>query len=240
MSRFFLESIGGDTAVIIGDDAKHISKVLRMQPGREITVSDTRGTDYLCKIQTISADAVTLEILSSSPCPNETTMPIKLYQAIPKGDKLEFVVQKAVELGAWEITPVLTSRCISQPSNRAMDKKITRLQRIAYEAAKQSGRGIIPQVNPLVRFEEAVEEMVSAELCLLLYEESTTPIGELIKPAPASVALMVGSEGGFSQAEADYAAEQKVQTASLGGRILRCETAPVVALSVLLYQLGEL
>jgi 16S rRNA (uracil1498-N3)-methyltransferase len=238
--RFFLEAIGDGAAQITGEDARHIARVLHMQAGRELTVSDTKGTDYLCRILSAAPEAVTVEVISSKPCAAEPGARISLYQAMPKSDKLEFIIQKAVELGACEITPVITSRCISRPGNRAMDRKLERWQRIAFEAAKQCGRGIIPKVNPLLEYEDALAKMAAAELAVLLYEESRLPLSEALTPSPKSAALMVGSEGGFSQAEALAATEKGIAVASLGGRILRCETAPICALSVLLYHLGEL
>lgn len=241
MPKFFVENISGDTAYIVGEDAKHIARVLRMEPGKTLVVSDTQGTDYTCRIVGLTADIVTLHILEAYPCECESPIPLRLYQAMPKGDKLEVIVQKAVELGAVEIVPVLTSRCISRPSIKAADKKMERLRRIAYEAAKQSGRGIIPQVSSQVTFEEAIDQMIGWDLPILLYEREATPLGEVLrqKPAPKSIAVMVGSEGGFSQSEADYAVEKGVQAAGLGRRILRCETAPICALSILMYHLGE-
>ena len=240
MPRFFLETISGDSACIAGEDARHISRVLRMQPGRDLTVNDMRGMDYLCRITEIRAGLVSLKILESMPCQSESKIPIRLYQAIPKGDKLEFIVQKAVELGAAEIIPVLTSRCISRPSDKGMEKRLVRLRRIALEAAKQSGRGIIPRVRPVMPFADAVSEMASGGLAVMLYEESSAPLNRVLRPHPESVSLLVGSEGGFSKNEAAFAQERGVAAASLGKRILRCETAPVCALSALLYHLGEI
>lgn len=239
MPRFFLETIGGESAQIAGADAKHIAKVLRMEPGKEIVVSDTRGTDYLCRITEVSAELVKVDVVGSKPCPNECRVPIRLFQAMPKGDKLEHIVQKAVELGAVEITPVMTSRCISRPSNKALEKRLVRLQRIAYEAAKQCGRGVIPRVRPLVSYEDALEKMTESALSLMLYEEGDTLLRDVLPQEPRSISLLVGSEGGFSAAEAQLAREKGIAIAGLGGRILRCETAPLCALSALLYHLGE-
>ena len=239
MPRFFLHHIEGQTARIEGDDARHIAKSLHARPGQQFTISDAKGTDYLCAVRELSGAVVTFDILSSQPCQGEPKAHIRLYQALPKGEKLELVVQKAVELGAAEIIPVLTSRCISRPSHKAMDKKLTRLQRIAYEAAKQCGRGIIPQVGPLLEFETAAAQMRESELSILFYEESRIPLSELLSPASASVSIMIGCEGGFSPSEVDFATAQGVSIAGLGKRILRCETAPIAALSAILYHLGE-
>ncbi|MCL2580426.1 MAG: 16S rRNA (uracil(1498)-N(3))-methyltransferase [Oscillospiraceae bacterium] len=239
MSRFFLSRLDGQTAYIEGEDAKHIAKVLRASSGQEFTLSDGAGVDYLCAVRALSPALITLDVLSSQPCKSEPKAKIRLFQALPKGDKLEFIVQKAVELGVSEVIPVLTSRCISRPSHKGMDKKLVRLQRIAYEAAKQSGRSIIPQVRPLLEFDKAIDQMAGCELPLLFYEESRTPLRQLLKPEAASVSLMIGSEGGFSPGEADLAQVRGVPAVGLGGRILRCETAPIAALSVIMYHLGE-
>ena len=242
MPRFFLSTIDASlsTACIEGDDAKHIIKVLHARPGQQFTLSDARGTDYLCEVRELNTSSVTLDILSSQPCQGETAATIRLYQALPKGDKLEFIIQKAVELGVSEITPVLTSRCISRPSHKAMEKKLGRLQRIAYEAAKQCGRGIIPRVMPLLEIDKALTQMAGSEMPILLYEESNQPLSQVLRPEPGNVSVMVGSEGGFSPNEVDFALSQGVVCASLGKRILRCETAPIAALSVILCHLGEL
>lgn len=242
MPRFFVENIISDRVVIVGEDARHISKVLRMEPGKELTVSDTRGTDYRCVIEMLSAEEVALRVVAQIPCQSESPVFVRLYQALPKADKLEMIVQKAVELGASEIVPVLTSRCISRPSDKAMEKKRMRLQKIAYAAAKQAGRGVVPQIQPLLGFERAVEQMSGNDLTVMLYENSETPLRAVLSAAPggpASAALLVGSEGGFSPAEAELARAAGIPHASLGPRILRCETAPVCALSVLFYHLGE-
>ena len=239
MPRFFVENIAGDVIYITGEDARHIAKSLHMEPGRQLVVSDMQRTDYHCRIVGVTPEIVTLQIEGREPCASESRVPVCFYQALPKGDKLEFAVQKAVELGAAEITPVLTSRCISRPGDKAMDKKLARLQKIACEAAKQSGRGIIPKVKPLLSYEDALQEMGSFDLPILFYEESETSLGDILKPQPASVAVLIGSEGGFSQAEAAMAEAAGVLTAGLGKRILRCETAGVCALSVVMYHLGE-
>jgi len=239
MPRFFLSNISGETVHIEGDDAWHIAKALHAKPGREFVVSDAKGIDYLCVVRQTQGSVVTLNVLSSAPCPNEPKAYIRLYQALPKGDKLELIIQKAVELGASEIIPVLTSRCIARPSYKAMDKKLTRLQRIAYEAAKQCDRGIIPKVMPLLEFDKAVIQMAESDLAILFYEESQTPLRQFLTSQPASISVMVGSEGGFSHTEAAFAQNRGIAAASLGGRTLRCETAPITALSVILYHLGE-
>ena len=175
------------------------------------------------------------DLFSRTPSRGEPPVRITLYQAMPKGDKLEFIVQKAVELGAAEIVPVLTSRCISRPDPRTMEKKRERLQKIALEAAKQSGRGMIPRVGPLLSWKEALEGMNRDQLAILFYEEAREPLGPLLRSRPASVSLLIGSEGGFSPEEAREAEERGLRPCTMGPRILRCETAPLYALSAITY-----
>lgn len=164
MPRFFCEDTQGNTALITGEDARHIAKVLRMRAGEELTLCDTQGTDHLCRIQTVSPEAVTLEILESHPSQTEPDVFVRLYQGIPKGDKAELIIQKSVELGVGEIIFFESSRCVAKIDERSMEKKITRFQRIAYEAAKQCGRGKIPVVRPVLPFKQAVSEMLQTDL----------------------------------------------------------------------------
>lgn len=240
MPKFFLEGISGTTAVVTGEDARHICKVLRMNAGEAITLCDMQGMDYKGVIEAAEPAQVTVKILSSEPCLAESQMKVRLYQALPKGDKLEFIVQKAVELGVHEIVPVLTSRCVSRPDEKSMRKKQERLQKIAAEAAKQAGRGLIPQILPLESFAAALDSMCASQTAILCYEGEIAPLRDCL-PAdmPETLAVMVGSEGGFSAAEAQQAREKGVLTASLGKRILRCETAPLCALTAIFYHFGE-
>lgn len=241
MPRFFTSDISGETAWINGDDARHITKVLRMRQGESVTVCDLCGTDYDCEITGLSPETVTLKILARYPCVKEPAVKIRLYQALPKGDKLEFIVQKAVELGVLEIVPVITEYCISRWDEKTAGKKTGRLQKIALEAAKQCGRGIVPGVLPVMAFEKAVLRMKTDACAILFYERETKPLSGLLSGGGfGDISVMVGSEGGFSQEEAAFARAQGIETASLGARILRCETAPLVALSAILYAGGEL
>lgn len=240
--RFFLESpdkLKGENAVIESADAIHIAKSLRMKRGDIITLCDLRGFDYKAVLMEISAGVVTARILEKSPSGNEPLVKLRLYQALPKSDKLEWIVQKATELGVESIVPVLTGRCVSRPDAKSMEKKRLRLQKIALEAAKQSERGIIPEILPLLTFQEAVRDMKGWELPLFFYENADIPLRERLGGAFRSAALLIGSEGGFSAEEAGYAAEQGLLAAGLGPRILRCETAPLCAISSILYASGE-
>ncbi|MFV0402049.1 MAG: RsmE family RNA methyltransferase [Oscillospiraceae bacterium] len=242
MPRFFTENIVDDRALLTGEDAAHIAKSLRMAPGEELTLCDCKGSDYRCVVESVSPGQVELRVLERTATLSEPKVQLTLYQALPKGDKLEQIVQKAVELGAVRIVPVLSSRCISRPDGKSMAKKLEKLRRTALEAAKQSGRGLIPKVGELLPFDRAVTEAANADLPLFFYEEATEPLREALAVAAGetrNVSVFIGSEGGFSREEAESAREKGLRWASLGPRILRCETAPVAAIAAVLYGLGE-
>lgn len=239
MPRFFTEQIGGGRASLSGEDARHVFCALRMKPGDALTLCDGRGADYACRIAAASADRVELEVLSCAPCAAEPPAPVSLYLALPKGDKLDFGVQKAVELGAARIVPVLTSRCVSRPDARAMASRLERLRHIAREAAGQAGRGIVPEVAPLLPFSAAVREMAENGTGLFFYENGGMRVGEALLPRPRRVSLIVGPEGGFSPEEAGEARDAGLRVCTLGPRILRCETAPLAALAIVQYILEE-
>lgn len=240
MPRFFTDPPAGDEVFLTGEDARHIARALRMREGEEITLCDGAGFDYHGEIAALSPDEVAVRIFRREPSQSEPAVRIRLYQALPKGDKLDFIVQKAVELGAAEIIPVLSERCVSRPDEKSMAKKLARLQKVALEAAKQSGRGIVPQILPLQSFKQALAGMKQAARPILLYERASEPMSAFLAGSFDEVAVMVGSEGGFSPEEAALAGEQGIALASLGRRILRCETAPLCALTAILYSTGEL
>ncbi len=237
MPRFFVPPISGDRALISGEDAAHITKSLRLRPGEEITLCDGSGMDYAGRVLAVG-DPVEVEILSRSPSIAEPKCRLTLFQALPKGDKMEFIIQKSVELGAAEIIPVLTSRCVSRPDAKSMAKKLERYRKIAAEAAKQCGRGIIPQVGELMTLEQAAKAL--PEKSLVFYEGGGKRLSELVAPEDESWGVFVGSEGGFSPEEIALLESRGVCPATLGPRILRCETAPLCGLSVMLNLLGEM
>jgi 16S rRNA (uracil1498-N3)-methyltransferase len=239
MPRFFTTNIDGKTASIDGEDARHIAKSLRMRTGDELTLCDTRGSDYTCRITAIDKDRIMAEVLGRWPTAAEPRFVLTLFQALPKADKLETIAQKAVELGAAALVPVLSARCVARWSKADEAKKRERLDKIMLEAAKQSGRGRIPRTEPLLRFEEAIQRMKESDLAIMFYEDAKTPLRDILPKKLSSVAIMIGSEGGFSPEEAAYAKENGVPLASLGARILRCETAPICAISAINYALGE-
>lgn len=240
MPRFFSDFISGDRIVLTGDDARHLSKAQRAKAGDHITVCDCRGTDYQCAVDAIGPDSVTLKILSASPTTAEPHTSVTLYQALPKGDKFDFIVEKAVELGVTRIVPVLTVRCVSRPSPSSVKGKLDRWNKISLEAAKQSGRGIVPPVSPLLTLEEAFKEMSASGCPILFYEDSDNSVSPLLTGSPKAISILVGSEGGFDPQEAEMAARHGIHLVTLGPRILRCETAAVAALSVLFYATGNM
>ena len=245
MPRFFTQDITEAGGCITGEDAKHIAKVLRMKVGDELTVCDTKGRDYDCMIEEIGAGEVRLKVLSVAPSQSEPDVRVHLYQAMPKADKMETIIQKAVELGAASITPVMTRRCVSRPDAKSMDKKLVRYNRIALEAAKQCGRGVVPPVLPLLELPQALEQMQWTGCPILFYENATAPAKQVIAKARESgkeleIAVLIGAEGGFDEDEVALARKRGCHILSLGKRILRCETAPLAALTILMYETGNM
>lgn len=241
MPRFFVkkEQIDSERIYIYESDAHHIARSLRMAVGDDITVSDGEGVEYSCRLTRIRDEECECEILSEQRGATESPIDITLCMAYPKGDKLETVIQKAVELGASRIIPFESSRCIKRPKAEKIDKQLARLSRIAEEAAKQCGRAKIPEVSQPLDFNAMLSVASKCELSLFCYEaEEDSSVKNVLKShsRPKSCAVIVGSEGGFSNEEAKAAAESGAITVSLGKRILRCETAPDYILSVLSYE----
>ena len=241
MPRFFVkrEMIDNGKIYIKDADAHHIARSLRMAEGDFVTVSDGEGTDYNCRLTRIRDEECECEILSEEVGKTESPVEITLCMAYPKGDKLETVIQKAVELGASRILPFESSRCIKRPKAEKIDKQLSRLSRIAEEAAKQCGRARIPEVLSPVSFVEMLKLSSECELTLFCYEaEDEFSVKNVLKShtRPKSCAVIVGSEGGFSKEEAELAAKSGAVTVSLGRRILRCETAPDYVLSAISYE----
>ena len=246
MPRFFVndEQINENTVVLTGDDAHHIARSLRMAVGETLTVCDRSGDEYTCKIEAFDEDReVRATVIRVDPSSTEPKCKITLFQALPKGDKLDTVIQKAVECGASRIVPFESERCIVKVKADAEERKTQRRARIAEEAAKQSGRSMLPTVSPTVSFDQMIREASEAGLALLCYEgERAMPIGRVLenfvrenngKPLP-DIAVIVGSEGGFSPEEVRRATEAGMTSVGLGNRILRTETAPIFALSCII------
>lgn len=244
MARFFVtaSNIFGGVAYLSGKDAEHI-KVLRIRHGESFTVCDGAGTDYVCRLSEDDSGETTAEILEKLPSPGEPDVFVSVYAAYAKGDKIETIVQKCVELGAGEIVLFPSARCISRPEGGAIIKKQNRWQAIAEEAAKQSGRGKIPQVLTAVDYKSAVQRAAGAEIALFPYEEEKilhikTALER--KPGSKTVSIMTGPEGGFTPEEAAFAAESGLVNVSLGPRILRCETAPLAAVTAVMLISGNM
>lgn len=234
-----------DQLLIEGDAARHLAGSLRAKVGESLIVTDDaaggdHSIDYHGLIESVAPTCVIARITGSQPNTAEPSVQVTLYQCLPKGDKFEFILQKAVELGASRIVPVLSSRCISRPSPAAFQKKRLRLQKIAQSAAEQSGRGKIPIVGDLIMFAAACQKAEKAERALICYEQGGEPIGQNDLSKVQRIALLIGPEGGFSAEEIDLARKHQLQITTLGPRILRCETAPLVGLSLILYQTGNL
>ena len=250
MPHFFatLADVDGDRITLRGDNAHHIAFALRMAAGEHITVSC--GTRFLdCELTSFSPDKsrpwVEAHICGERPMDTEPPYRAVLYQALPKGDKLDTIIQKAVECGASAVIPFESSRCVVRVKPEAEERKTERRRRISEEAAKQCGRGIIPEVYPTLSYEAMLQQAAKSDLVLFCYEaEGTVSLRSLLTekmPAvscetPPTIAVIVGSEGGFSPEEADAARNLDFCMVGLGKRILRCETAPSFVLACLSYQ----
>lgn len=237
--RFFTENVSETAAVLSAEDSKHVSQVLRMRPGDIAVICDGKGTDYLGELESADGECV-FSILESSPNEAEPSVHLRLFQAMPKGDKMDFIVQKAVECGACEVIPFISKRCVSRPDEKQLRKKTERWQRIAYEAAKQCGRGVIPRVGETVGFSD-IPGMISPDNTgILFYECAEIPLREALPVFSRNIDIVIGSEGGFEPAEAERLIAAGLKCASLGKRILRCETAPIAAISVLMNMTGNM
>lgn len=248
MPRFFIQrdQIADGVVTLLGDDAHHVSRSLRMAVGERITVCDMQKIEYECELTDFLPDRVLAKILSSVASDTEPPFHAHVFQALPKGEKLDSVIQKAVECGASELTVFESERCIARVKEGNDAKKRERRQRIALEAAKQSGRGIVPTVHPSIDFATAIRLAADADLPLFCYEgDDTLPLAAVLQertaledfPKNPRISLVIGSEGGFSLAEAERARAAGLIPVGLGKRILRTETAASFALACLVYEL---
>ena len=242
MPRFFIDpSLLSESSILLtGENAAH-AKVLRLQRGEEVSVCDGQGTDYRCQVTNISPNQYMLEVLSKSPAVSEATVKACIYMAFAKADKMEHVVQKATELGAYEIVAFPSTRCVSRPDAKSLAKKLERWQKIATSAAEQSRRGRIPQVIAVNSYQEAVQRASTCQLAVNFYEnESQTTLSSVLpQTALESIALMTGPEGGYEPEEILFSQKCGMKICTLGRRILRCETAPLCALSAVMFHCGE-
>ena len=241
MHRFFVtpEQINNGCITIIGDDLWHLSKVLRLREGDSIMVCDCHGTDYQCRITEVSKTEAVAAIADIYPNNSEPPINVTIYQGLPKSDNLDYIVQKCVELGAVKIVPVITKRAVAIPHDDS--KKIARWQKIASEAAKQCGRGILPKVCGCITYEQALEEIAQMDaLNIIPYEdEKCSKLKDAFKNSKTNINIFIGPEGGFDKSEIDLAISKNTKPVTLGPRILRTETAPLAVLAAVMYELGD-
>ena len=242
MVRFFVspEEMTGQEIVLTGENAQH-AKVLRLKVQEQVLVCNGAGQEALCRITDTSGGQWILTVESLRESSAEAAVEVSVYLAFPKADKLEHVIQKATELGACEIVAFPSGRCVSKPDEKSLKKKLERWQKIAASAAEQSGRGRIPQVRVLPSLKEALTDAARADKALLFYEnEHAVTLKMALTSSPyRTVSLMTGPEGGLEEKEVQQAREAGLQVCTLGKRILRCETAPLCALSAFMYEAGE-
>lgn len=245
MQRFFVEPYQiqekDNKIIITGNDVNHIKNVLRMKNGEEIWVSDSNNHEYHCRIDSIDAEKIDLHILYIQEADYELPGKIYLFQGLPKGDKMELIIQKAVELGVHEIIPVEMKRCVVRLDEKKAQKKRERWQQIAESAAKQSKRMLIPQIHPVINYSQAIAYAKEMDVCLLPYEmakgmKETKQIIAKIQPGK-TIGVFIGPEGGFEEKEVEAALEIGAKTITLGRRILRTETAGLAILSILMFHL---
>lgn len=246
MYQFFVEpsQIQGNRIVITGSDVNHIKNVLRMKAGDEIAVSNGMdGKEYRCGIEAFTEDEIVCGLRFVKEDGVELPSKIYLFQGLPKADKMELIIQKAVELGAFEVIPVAAKRCVVRLDEKKAAGKISRWQGIAESAAKQSKRAVIPKVHPVLSMKEAVAYAQNMDVKLIPYElaegmQHTKQMIEAVKPEQ-SIAVFIGPEGGFEESEIQMAREAGIEPVTLGRRILRTETAGFTVISWLMYQLEQ-
>lgn len=244
MPRFFVSAQElpevGKTLALTGETAHHISRSLRMKPGETVTLCDGEGQDGDCEILAIDDATVTVEVREIFSSKTEPDVEVVLFQGLPKGDKMEWITQKAVELGASQIIPVVTHRSISTPDEKSAAKKVQRWQKIANEAAQQSQRGILPRVGEVIPFAQAIKQSGQFDRMLVCYEGGGISISEAVAPEDKRIAVWIGPEGGWESSEIDILRQQGAEIITLGPRILRTETAPMAVLSVLMFTTGNM
>lgn len=245
MQRFFVtpDQVGEDKIRIQGSDVNHMKNVLRMRPGEEVMVSDGNNRQYRCRVEDYPEGEAVLAILEAGLVDTELPSRIYLFQGLPKQEKMELIVQKAVELGVCQVIPVQTRRCVVKLDAKKAAKKVQRWQQIAESAAKQAGRGYIPAVSEVMTFQEALAFSETLDIRLIPYEladgmEGTRKILDEIRPGQ-SVGIFIGPEGGFEKEEVGRAVEAGAMPITLGKRILRTETAGIAVLSILMYRLEK-
>lgn len=244
MSRFFVNkgNIHPNSIMITGEDINHIKNVLRLKCGSQLTVCDCGGRDYVVSIERFGQDLIETRIIETAENRTEPPIDITLYQGIPKSDKMDLIIQKSIELGAARIVPVITERTVVKfNGNKDAEHKVSRWRRIALEAAKQCNRGIVPEVLLPVAFQQAVADAEKYDLSLIPYEkENEKGLKHCLNVEKyQKISLFIGPEGGFSEEEIAIAISSGIKPVTLGPRILRTETAGIAALSILMYELGD-
>lgn len=239
MPRFFVESVSGGQVILTGPDAAHMCRSLRMKPGDTVTLCDTQGFDYQCVVQRLSPEEAALTIIDKHQCENEPSLSVILYQGLPKGEKWTGSSRKP-----WSLAFRRSFRCgwngAFPVRMESLPEKDGSLAKIAVEAAKQCGRGILPQVCPPADFHQALIQAAQAEVFLFCYEGGGESVSRLITQKTKTVSVLIGPEGGFSLPEAEAARKAGGVPVTLGKRILRTETAPLAALSVIMYASGNM
>ena len=242
MTRFFIspEELDRDSIVLTGENAQH-GKVLRLKTGEEVLVCDGCGREALCRVEDVLQKEIVLSVLKRQDSQSEAAVQVSVYMAFPKADKLEHVIQKATELGAYEIVAFPSDRCVSRPDEKSLKKKLERWQKIAASAAEQSGRGRIPQIIVLPSYSKALERATEADKAILFYENEHAVTLHMALAASEwkTVSLLSGPEGGLEEKEVEQARSAGLEICTLGKRILRCETAPLCGLSAVMYAAGE-
>lgn len=242
MTRFFVtpQELCSDAPVLTGENARH-AKVLRLKVGETVLLCDGQGLECICTVTEVAQEQLVLSVQSRGASQTEASVQVSVYMAFPKADKLEHVIQKATELGAYEIVAFPSARCVSKPDDKSLAKKVERWQKIAASAAEQCGRGRIPRVIVLGSFPEALSRAAQADKALLFYENehAVTLRMALQESEYQTVSLLTGPEGGLEEREVEAARNAGLQVCTLGKRILRCETAPLCALSAVMYDAGE-
>lgn len=245
MYRFFIkpEQMGQGVVRITGEDVHHICHVLRMRPGEEILVSCGDEWEYTCRLLSLEEQEVVGEILDAQKPGKELPSRIHLFQCLPKGEKMEWIIQKAVELGVYRIIPTVSARCVVKLDPKRAAAKTARWNSVAAAAAKQSKRMILPEVAPVTGFRDALAQAGNLDVCLIPYEradgmQGTRELLNSITPGN-SIGILIGPEGGFEEKEVELAGKAGFSPITLGRRILRTETAGITALSVLMYLLEQ-
>lgn len=239
MPRFFVDAPAPGEYLLGGEAGRHGAKSLRLRPGEAVTLCDGQGMDYPSAVKEVLPEGLLLTVGEPAPNRAEPKAKITLCQCLPKSDKLETVVQKAVELGAHSVWPIASARCVSRWDRKAAEKKLARLQKIALEAAQQSGRGLVPQILPPTDLSAALAAAAQEGDILFFYERARASLREGLGGTGDRLFLFVGPEGGFEPVEAQLAETLGGKILSLGPRILRTETAPLAALSAILYEKGD-